>query len=159
MSRNLIIAAALVVVASLAIGMMLMSGTFSSKKDGATKKAEQLMAMLEQAGVDPQASHVRVKPFNVSIIQDSRVHGTLYVSMDLETGSRDLNAGVVKARPKLRDAYLQTLSRYADHQMNPNKPVNIMLLKKLLQRPTDRILGEGKVTVIVSAAHITKSNR
>ena len=58
----------------------------------------------------------------------------LYVSADLVTGSRDLNAGVVDARPRLRDAYIQALSRYADHQMDPSKPVNIMLLKKAMSR-------------------------
>jgi hypothetical protein len=75
--------------------------------------------------------------------------------MSLETGSRDLRDGVVNVRPKLRDAYIRTLTRYASNQMNPNKPVSIMLMKKLLQRSTDWILGDSTVTVIIGSAHVT----
>lgn len=99
--------------------------------------------------------HVKVKPLNISIIQDGKIRGLLYISMSLETGSRDLRDGVVNVRPKLRDAYIRTLTRYASNQMNPNKPVSIMLMKKLLQRSTDWILGDSTVTVIIGSAHVT----
>ena len=68
MSQNLIIVVALGFVAILSIVTLFLSGALTSDDGGAAKKTEELMAMLEQAGVDPKSSHVRVKPFNVAII-------------------------------------------------------------------------------------------
>ena len=150
---------ATLVVMLLSMASVFSSRGYSSNSHESGEEDSDISALFAAAGITPRASHVRVKPFNISIIQDGQIHGLLYVSVDLATGSRDLNIGVVKARPRLRDAYLRTLIRYANNQINPDKPVSIMLIKKLLQRPTDKILGGSEVTVIVSGAHITKSKR
>lgn len=158
MPKNLLLVVALALVAVLSILSLLFSGVISLG-DGEQSFEEQLAALNLGEQFDADASRVRVAPFNVTIIQDGKVHGALYVLIDLETGDRSLNIGVAKARPKLRDAYLKTLTRYSSHQIDPGKPVNIMLIKRLLQRSTDEILGDLSATVVVSAAHISKPIR
>jgi flagellar basal body-associated protein FliL len=162
MSRNLIIVIALAVIAVLAVAWLFLMGPLSSSDNNeaeAEAKSKEIALFLENAGVSPDASHVTIEPFNISIIQSGKILGALFVSMELLTGNRDLNAGVVKARPKLRDAYLQALSGYVNRQLDPNRPVNVSLLKRLLQKATNRVLGETAVAVVISGAHISEPFR
>lgn len=162
MSRNLIIVIALAVVAILSVAWLFLMGPMSSSDNSeaqAEANAHEIALFLESNGVSPNASHVTIEPFNISIIQSGKILGSLYVSMELMTGNRDLNAGVVESRPKLRDAYLQTLSRYVNQQLDPNRPVNISLLKRLLQKATTQVLGETAVVAVVSGAHVSKPFR
>lgn len=158
MPKNILLVVALAVVAVLSILSLFLTGIISLG-DGEESIEEQFAALNLGEHFDLDASRVRVSPFNVTIIQDGKVHGALYVLIDLQTGDRSLNVGVAKSLPKLRDAYLKTLSRYSSHQIDPGKPVNIMLIKRLLQRSTDDVLGDLSATVVVSAAHISKPTR
>lgn len=158
MPKNAILIILLAVAAAFSVGTLYMAGVISFGDGGKNGGAEDAALDLGE-GFNANASHVRIAPFNLAIIQNNKVQGTLYVALDLKTGNRGLNAGVIRSRPKLRDAYLQTLSRYASNQIDPKKPVNVMLIKRLLQRATDRILGEPSATVVVGGVHITKSTR
>jgi len=156
MQRNTLLILLLGLTAIFSVASLFMAGVISF--DGSSDETE--VAALDLGdGFDPNASHVRIEPFNLSIIQNNKVLGMMYVALDLETGDRSLNFGVVKHRPKLRDAYLSTLTRYGSTQMDPSKPVNVMLVKRLLQRATDNVLGESSAKVVISAVHITKPRR
>lgn len=158
MPKNAVIIIALAVIAIVSVVLLFLTGAISLGGDkGDIGKSIADLNLGEM--FDEKASHVKIEPFNVAIIQNNRVLGTLYVSVDLETGGRSENVGVVQYRPRLRNAYLKALSRYANNQVDPKRPVNILLIKRILQRATDNILGEESPNVVVSAAHITKPIR
>jgi flagellar basal body-associated protein FliL len=150
MFRSIVIAIAILIAIIPSLGSRFSTSAYASDSRGSGGEED-----TSESDEGVGSAHVKVKPLNISIIQDGKIRGLLYISMSLETSSRDLRDGVVNVRPKLRDAYIRTLTRYASNQMNPNKPVSIMLMKKLLQRSTDRILGDSTVTVIIGAAHVT----
>lgn len=159
MPKNLIIVIALAVIAIVSMLSLFLTGVISMGGDDENNIGETIAALDLGDTFDEKSSHVRIDPFNVAIIQDNKVLGTLYVLVDLETGGRSKNVGVIKYRPRLRDAYLKTLSRYANNQIDPKRPVNVKLVKRLLQRATDNILGDESPDVVVSAAHITSPIR
>jgi len=98
-NRGLVIMLALTALFS--VGAMYMAGLISfggSGKNGGTDVASLHLG----EGFDPNASFVRMPPFNLAIVQNNKMQGTLYVALDLKTGERSLNAEVIRTAPNCR---------------------------------------------------------
>ena len=103
-------------------------------------------------GDDP--GYLSFDAFSVTVIAEGRIQGQVAVKMGLTVPELENRQGVEKMRPKLRDAFLQTLNHIASTRLDADRPVNPALIDRYLQRVADRILGDHVADVIIETATI-----
>ncbi len=111
-----------------------------------------LAAEREKAASDPDALFVAFEPLSVTVLKDSRVHGLLAVSLNLAVRDAETLEKARKMQPRLRDAYVQVLTRLASTHIDISRPLNIGVLDAVLQRTSDRMLGDGQTDILIQSA-------
>jgi|GEM_PF-3244781 len=94
-------------------------------------------------------SFIIIDPMIISILQGARNTGLMSVTVRLKLEEEGERAHVESLRPKLRDRYVVLLSRLASSSLEIDRPLNVPRLQKLLQRETDKVLGETKTLVLI----------
>ena len=94
-------------------------------------------------------SFVTIDPMIISILQGVQNTGLMSVTVRLKLEEESERADVENLRPKLRDRYVVLLSRLASSSLEIDRPLNIPRLQKLLQRETDKVVGEGKTELLI----------
>lgn len=106
--------------------------------------------MAQDDRIDGAPSFVTIDEIIFSVVQNARVHGLMSVTIKLQIRSEAERNDVQSLRPKLRDNYLSTLTHLGRTSLAINRPVNFELLRRLLQKDTDNVLGKEKATVFIT---------
>lgn len=94
-------------------------------------------------------SFVAVDTMQVTLIQAARIKGTLVVSIGLDIQDAHLRAEAVHAMPRLRDAYINRLSRHGATRIDPRRVADVEIIRDLLQATTDHILGAEGAEILL----------
>ncbi len=94
-------------------------------------------------------SYVTVDTLQVSIIQAAQVRGMLVISIGLDVQDSHLRERAEHIMPRLRDAYIQRLSRHGATRIDTRQVPNVAMLSGLLQSTTDEMLGEEGAEVLL----------
>lgn len=95
-------------------------------------------------------SFVNMDSMIFSVLQDSRISGLMSVTIKLQIRSEDERNQIEALRPKLRDRYLFTLTRLGAETIDIKKPLNFEIMTQLLQRDTDKVLGEHVAKLLIT---------
>lgn len=99
-------------------------------------------------------SYVRLPAMQTPIQTDLRIRGMLHVNMALDA-PRSRSRGLIRDRQLwLRDAYSETLLLYAGRIYRWGDVPDVDMIAQLLQEDTDRLLGEGRATVLLDTVII-----
>ena len=91
-----------------------------------------------------------VEPMLVSVIQDSQIRGNLIVEVGLDIPNSSLRNTAEKLMPRLRDQFMLRLNRFAGTRIRMQEVPDVESIAMLLQRTTDRVLGEPGAQVLLS---------
>jgi len=113
-----------------------------------------VMAQEEDVEIENSVDDVFVEfsPISVSIIREYRIRGQLAVTFFLSVYKTSTVEKIEKLRPKLRDGLVQSLTRVANTRVNPNRPVDLELIGKFMQKSVDEILGPNMAEVLIQSA-------
>lgn len=100
--------------------------------------------------------YLSMAPFQLPIFQDNKMRGQLNVVMSLEIAEGQSKLEIWKKTASLRDGYLNVLNYYASNQLDYRKRVNFGLIKRKLQKVTDRVLGRDIAEVVLGQAHVQR---
>ncbi len=103
-----------------------------------------------------ESPYIQLDDLNVTIFSDRRVRGIMTVALSLEVTDAEKHGEVTARQPVLQDAYFRAMTRYAGLQTDVSQPVNIAQINAVLQRTTDKVLGDHIAKVLISAAAIRK---
>lgn len=95
-------------------------------------------------------SYVMVDPVTVTIVYKRAARGFLVVEFGLDVADEALRGRVESDLPRLRDAYVRTMSTYAGAVVKPYEQADIDSISTRLQRVTDFILGGAGAKVLLS---------
>lgn len=85
-------------------------------------------------------SYLEIPPLTASIIRPEGGRGVLTLGGGLDAPDPKLRERANLSKPRLIDAYSQTLRRYASG-LSPGRPPDLEVLGRQLQQATDRTLG------------------
>lgn len=111
-----------------------------------------LIAQEEDSEATVDNIFVQFAPISVSIIREYRIRGQLAVTFYLSVDKASNVEKIETMRPKLRDNLIYSLTRIANTRVSPNKPVDLDLLGRFLQKNVDDVLGEGVAKVLIQSA-------
>ena len=97
-------------------------------------------------------SFVTIDTMIISILQGPKVSGLMSVTVRLQLEDEGDREDVEFLRPKLRDRYLSLLSRLGSASIDIDRPLNVPRLQNILQRATDKVVGEDKALVLITDA-------
>lgn len=100
-------------------------------------------SVKENAEPDIAAHYVPIEGLTATISRNYRVGGLLRVEAGLEIADEDLRMRALAMKPRLRDAYTTALADYAGGYYRPGSAPDTEMLHAILQRATDRTLGES----------------
>lgn len=95
---------------------------------------------------------VQFQPISVSIIREYRIRGMLAVTLFLSVDKASTVEKIESIRPKLRDGLVQSLTRVANTRVSPNRPVDLELIGRFMQKSVDDILGPNMAVVLIQSA-------
>lgn len=93
--------------------------------------------------------YLTVDPVQVAVVNGVRLDGSLFVEFNLDVPKVDDRGQVTAAMPRLRDAWLQTLNRYAWTELQTRQAPNAPRIRALLQYEADRLIGAGATDVLL----------
>lgn len=97
--------------------------------------------------------YVNIAPFVLPVIDDNGPNQLISLVITLEMVDGKGTELVKQRLPRLNDAYLQTLYGALDQKLvDRGQLVDVGLVKKRLQAPTQRVLGDGVVKDILVQA-------
>jgi len=102
-------------------------------------------------------SYVVVLPFAISIIERNRVKGIFIVEFGIDVPDAELRAKAEEIMPRLRDAWLRTLSLYGQTMLRTDRQADIDSLSARLQTATNQGLGAEGARVLMMQAVVRKS--
>ena len=97
-------------------------------------------------------SWVMVDPFTISVIQDGDVRGKLTVNFGMDVPDTELRDKAEVLMPRLRDAWLRSLSLYAATALRPHRQADVGELSARIQQTADEVLGKSGAKVLMSQA-------
>ena len=99
-------------------------------------------------------SWVMVDPFTISVIQEGSVRGTFTVNFGMDVPDNDLREKAENLMPRLRDAWLQSLSLYAATALRPRRQADVAELSARIQQTADEVLGKPGAKVLMAQAMV-----
>jgi flagellar basal body-associated protein FliL len=99
-------------------------------------------------------SWVMVDPFTISVIQDGDVRGTFIVNFGMDVPDNDLREKAEEMMPRLRDAWLRSLSLYAATALRPKRQADVAELSARIQQTADEVLGKPGAKVLMAQAMV-----
>ncbi|MEM1138913.1 MAG: hypothetical protein AAGF19_01500 [Pseudomonadota bacterium] len=99
-------------------------------------------------GAQSVAPFVLVEPIVLPVIKNKRPYGFLIVEFIVDTEDPGTATIVKKSMPRLRDAYIQTLSEYVWFEYRHYEPVKLGRLDARLQSVTDWTIGDRKTRIL-----------
>lgn len=105
----------------------------------------------------PLESYVMVDPLTVTIVHNRVARGLLVVEFGIDVPDEALREKLESAMPLLRDAYVRSLSVYAQTALKPNRQPDADAIGNRLQSVTDYVLGKkgARVLLMVVIARAT----
>ncbi|MEE2565174.1 hypothetical protein [Hyphobacterium marinum] len=86
--------------------------------------------------------YVPLSPLTASVHADYRIRGVLQIEAGLEIPDSRLRARAQRLMPRLRDAYVAALSRYAGANYRYGDVPDTDRISLVMQETTDEILGQ-----------------
>ena len=114
-------------------------------------------AAPKRKGVDPSA-YLPMKPLSISIYDSNRAKGLMLIEVGLYIEDYDLKTKAVDRLPRLRDAFIRSLSGYASVFMSSSKPPNLKEIGARLQRETNAQLSSRGAQVLFNYALVRASS-
>lgn len=99
-------------------------------------------------GVESSVTLVEMEALTVNIFRSNYGRGKVEVVVSLDVPSANLRERVVESIPRLRAAYVQTLTGMM-FDLPPRSPPNIDALAIALQRATNKVLGRPGAKVLL----------
>ena len=115
--------------------------------------------LAESAGDDvPKHNFFRIEPpVVVPVLSGRRLAGQISFDITLELSPETDRDMVIKRVPRLRNAYLFDLKRYAEQRPEVLRNIQLKSLKRMLLATSTRILGKGEVNaVLVQRAQVNR---
>lgn len=100
------------------------------------------------------SSYVRIPAVQTAVQTDRRMSGMLQVRMALDAPQGRTRRLIGEREMWLRDAYAETLLLYGARLYRWGQVPDADLIAQLLQEDTDRLLGEGRATVVLDTVMI-----
>jgi flagellar basal body-associated protein FliL len=91
-----------------------------------------------------------VDPITVTIVYKRAARGFLVVEFGLDVNDEALRGRVETDLPRLRDAYVRTMSMYAGAVIRPYEQADVDAISTRLQRVTDYVMGGAGAKVLLS---------
>lgn len=101
-------------------------------------------------GVESSLTLVELEALTVNIFRSNYGRGKVEVIMGLDVPNANLRERVVESMPRLRAAYVQTLTGMM-YDLPPRTPPNIDALAAALQRSTDKVIGRPGAKVLLGS--------
>jgi hypothetical protein len=95
-------------------------------------------------------SFVQFPTLTATVIKSNGRRGVLTVDAGVDVPNAGLRSKVNLVLPRLRAAYVQLLQAYA-YSLNPGAPPDPDYLSLVLQKETDRVLGQPGAKVLLGA--------
>jgi flagellar basal body-associated protein FliL len=127
-------------------------GAKSSGKSG--ESGHGAKAPKKQRPITSLASWVMVDPFTVTVIQEDIIRGKMSVSFGMDVPDEALRTKAEEWMPRLQDAWLTHLNRYAATALKPHRSADIPAIANLLQATADRVLGKPGSKVLLASVII-----
>ncbi len=86
---------------------------------------------------------------NIPIFQGERVAAIIQIQLKIETIGDENSEKVKKLLPRLGDAFLRELYVYLPRLIKKEEQLNVLLIKRRLQREADKVAGKGVVNNIL----------
>ena len=97
----------------------------------------------------PLESYVMVDPLTVTIMHNRVARGLLVVEFGIDVPDEALREKLESSMPLLRDAYVRSLSVYAQTALKPNRQPDAGAIGNRLQSVTDYVLGKNGAHVLL----------
>jgi flagellar basal body-associated protein FliL len=94
-------------------------------------------------------SYVVVDPFVISVMEMHRVRGRLQIEFGLDIPDSRLRNRAEAMMPRLRDAYVRGLNRYAATRVRAGRAPDVADIAVHLQHWTNEVLGEEGARVLL----------
>jgi hypothetical protein len=101
-------------------------------------------------GVESTTTVIEMDALTVNIFRSSYGRGKVEVIMSLDVPNSSLRERALQSMPRLRAAYVQTLTRIV-YDLPMRTPPNIGALSAALQRATDQVLGRPGAKVLLGS--------
>ncbi len=107
-------------------------------------------AHAEGKGKQAKQPYLQLDTIAASVMRPSGRHGVLTVEVGLDASDPKLRDRLELYQPMLRSAYVSAIQPYA-LGIPPGAPPNADYIASVLQRETDRVLGQSGARVLVGS--------
>jgi flagellar basal body-associated protein FliL len=104
----------------------------------------------KEEGVESSSSLIEIEPLTINVFRSNYSRGKVEVIINLDVPNPALRDRVVESIPRLRAAYVQTLTGHM-YDLPPRTPPNIDALAAALQRSTDKVIGRPGAKVLLGS--------
>ncbi len=101
-------------------------------------------------GVETTTTVSEMEALTVNIFRSNYGRGKVEVIMSLDVPNSSLRERALQSMPRLRAAYVQTLTRIV-YDLPPRTPPNIGALSAALQQATNQVLGRPGAKVLLGS--------
>jgi flagellar basal body-associated protein FliL len=101
-------------------------------------------------GVETTTTVIEMEALTVNIFRSNYGRGKVEVIMSLDVPNSSLRERALQSMPRLRAAYVQTLTRIM-YDLPPRTPPNIGMLSESLQQATNQVLGRPGAKVLLGS--------
>lgn len=108
------------------------------------------------SGEGAVSPYVPLGDLTVSVFGRMKIQGQLIVNVTLEVSKPIVHRDVHEKEALLRDAYFQSLTRFASHLGDVRRPIDFERLSRSLQKATDKVLGSGSAHVLIASAAVQR---
>ena len=105
-------------------------------------------------GVETTTTVIEMEALTVNIFRSNYGRGKVEVIMSLDVPNASLRERTLQSMPRLRAAYVQTLTRIM-YDLPPRTPPNIGALSAAMQRATDQVLGRPGAKVLLGSVVVS----
>lgn len=88
---------------------------------------------------------IDMDPLVVAVFSGDNVAGTVQIQIKLETMGAENEEHINQIMPRLSDAFLRDLYSYIPRLLEKQGSVDVLVVKKRLQRIAAKVAGEGRV--------------
>ena len=118
----------------------------------ASEAAKPAKPEKQERKITSSPAWIAVDPIAVAILRQNRIQGVFLVEFGLDVQDETLRAKAEETLPRLRDAWLRTMSDLAATRMRVGRQADLDVLTTRLQTTTDQMLGGAGAKVLLLQA-------
>lgn len=96
-----------------------------------------------------EAHFVTFRPILMSVVQDRQIRGLVQLEVTLKLADPNKWEETVRLRARLKDRLVQSVGGMTRGAIRVDRPLNVALITKVLQRQIDAELGPDKAKVLI----------